>query len=230
MDLLASNNNQIMFGRRGTGKTHALRFFEDNRQNAGDLAIYIDAQTVGSNGSIYNDTSLPISERATRLMVDICTAIHHELLEVFTDPSAGWDLSKATPVLDRFIDGFTDFRVVGDTEAEYSSKQAKSKRDTGGVEPLYLLSQARKSGYPAIQIHAWSARKEQWFPALRKCGLTLDFFPRDSIVGRFRSSQAPLAATRRMDDNSARYPTLPRRLIASFDVQRPQHHDQDRGD
>jgi hypothetical protein len=75
MDLLDSRNNQIMYGRRGTGKTHALRYFQSIKNAAGDLAIYIDAQNIGSNGSIYNDTTIPVSERAARLLVDVCSAM-----------------------------------------------------------------------------------------------------------------------------------------------------------
>lgn len=91
MDLLSSNNNQILYGRRGTGKTHALRYFQNVRNQAGDIAIFIDAQNLGSNGSIYNDPNLPLSERASRLLVDVCSAIHHELLEIFTDPKCPSD-------------------------------------------------------------------------------------------------------------------------------------------
>jgi Cdc6-like AAA superfamily ATPase len=114
LDLLDSPNNQVIYGRRGTGKTHALRYFQNLRNQAGDIAIYIDGQNIGSNGSIYNDVSLPVSERATRLLVDVCSAIHHELLEIFTHPDKGWDLSSAVSVLDKFVDGFSETRVRAD--------------------------------------------------------------------------------------------------------------------
>lgn len=128
MDLLESKNNQIMYGRRGTGKTHALRYFQSQKNLSGDLAIYIDAQNIGSNGSIYNDTNLPVSERATRLLIDVCSAIHHELLDIFTDPSKGWDLSKATPVLNGFVDGFTETRLTGEKEEERSETTNRSEK------------------------------------------------------------------------------------------------------
>lgn len=140
MDLLDSHNNQIMYGRRGTGKTHALRYFQGQKNAAGDLAIYIDAQNIGSNGSIYNDNSLPLSERATRLLVDVCSAVHHELLEIVTDPVGGWDLSKAGPVLDRFVDGFTETRISGGIESEYGEKtNASEKSNVGGGFTLGFL-------------------------------------------------------------------------------------------
>jgi len=118
LDLLSSKNNQVVFGRRGTGKTHALRYFQGLMQRQGDIAIYVDGQNLGSNGSIYNDNSLPISERATRLLVDLCTEIHHYLLELFADPDNGWDFSEAVPILDGFVDGFSEKRVSGPKEYE----------------------------------------------------------------------------------------------------------------
>lgn len=126
MDVLESHNNQIMYGRRGTGKTHALRYFANQRMKAGDIAIYIDCQNLGSNGSIYNDNSIDLPERASRLLVDVCTAIHSELLEVFTDPRSKWDLSRAAPVLDAFIDRALETRVEGQVEQETTDSRTES--------------------------------------------------------------------------------------------------------
>lgn len=133
MDLLSSNNNQIMYGRRGTGKTHALRYFQSTRIAAGDIAIYIDGQNLGSNGSIYNDTTIPVSERATRLLIDVCTQLHHELLEVFTAPKSPWDLGEAVKALDGFIDGFTETRIIGAVEREGQDKSSGSSKLTGSI-------------------------------------------------------------------------------------------------
>lgn len=145
MDLLDSRNHQIMYGRRGTGKTHALRYFQ-GQKNKADLAIYIDAQNIGSNGSIYNDTSITVTERATRLLVDICSAIHHELLEIFTDPERGWNLSEATPILNQFVDGFTETRISGPVEQEHGEKAA-----LGGKAGLGVGGELTSSGLPKLQ-------------------------------------------------------------------------------
>ncbi|MGH9810349.1 MAG: hypothetical protein ACRD9W_24395, partial [Terriglobia bacterium] len=42
MTVLSSTDHQIMYGRRGTGKTHALSFLAERRRAAGDLPIYLD--------------------------------------------------------------------------------------------------------------------------------------------------------------------------------------------
>ncbi len=133
MDVLESHNNQIMYGRRGTGKTHALRYFATQRSRAGDIAIYIDCQNLGSNGSIYNDTTIEVPERASRLLVDVCTAIHSELLDVFTDPRSNWDLAKATPILDSFIDRAMETRVVGSVENETTDRGKGFTNSSAGL-------------------------------------------------------------------------------------------------
>ena len=74
--LLSGADNQILFGRRGTGKTHALKFLADEVRRLDDIAIYIDMRTIGSTGGIYADPSIPIAERGTRLLLDTMTVIH----------------------------------------------------------------------------------------------------------------------------------------------------------
>lgn len=128
MDLLSSNNNQIMYGRRGTGKTHALRYFANQMNQRGDLAIYIDAQNLGSNGSIYNDPTLPTTERATRLLVDVCGFMHGELIDIFTDPNRGWNLAEAAPLLDGFVAGFSETRIAGPVERETIDKTSTGSK------------------------------------------------------------------------------------------------------
>ncbi|MFG1362114.1 ORC-CDC6 family AAA ATPase [Xanthobacter versatilis] len=128
LNILSSNNNQIMYGRRGTGKTHALRYFQSQKRDAGDIAIYIDAQNIGSNGSLYNDPTLPISERATRLLVDICSELHSALTDEFTDPDKEWDLSEAIPLLSKFNDSYLETRVAGTVETETSQKDSESQK------------------------------------------------------------------------------------------------------
>lgn len=42
-------NNQIIYGRRGTGKTHVLRVLASRlAENKGNAVVYIDARTLGS--------------------------------------------------------------------------------------------------------------------------------------------------------------------------------------
>jgi Cdc6-like AAA superfamily ATPase len=50
---LEAVDHQVLYGRRGTGKTHALRYLETTVRELGDIAVYIDLRTVGSpDGSL----------------------------------------------------------------------------------------------------------------------------------------------------------------------------------
>jgi Cdc6-like AAA superfamily ATPase len=79
---LSSKNHQVLYGRRGTGKTHALKFLGDTIAASGDAAIYIDLRTIGSNGSIYSDLQRSLPERATRLLTDVLEALEMELTRI----------------------------------------------------------------------------------------------------------------------------------------------------
>jgi Cdc6-like AAA superfamily ATPase len=62
LDLLSNGNSQIVYGRRGTGKTHALKYVADLVSKRGEMPVYLDLRSIGSNTSIYNDFSRSLSE------------------------------------------------------------------------------------------------------------------------------------------------------------------------
>ena len=78
-DLLSTPSNQVIYGRRGTGKTHALKFLFEQVDNKGDHPIYIDLRSIGSNGSIYSDSERSLVERASTLLIDVLGALYDEL-------------------------------------------------------------------------------------------------------------------------------------------------------
>ena len=78
---LNNRNNQILYGRRGTGKTHILKVLgselsEDKR----NCVVYIDARTLGSTAQ-YSDPTIPMRQRCLALFRDILLEIHSPLLE-----------------------------------------------------------------------------------------------------------------------------------------------------
>ncbi|MBR0683697.1 hypothetical protein GXW74_24675 [Roseomonas eburnea] len=135
LDILANKSHQIIYGRRGVGKTHALKYFESQAKNSGDIAIYVDCQNIGSNQSIYDDKDLPISERATRLLIDVCSAMHWAFLDTFTDASRGWSLADVAPLLDDFTNAISQIRIDGSYEVEARVTEA---RKTGASSSLGL--------------------------------------------------------------------------------------------
>ncbi|MBO9647405.1 MAG: hypothetical protein J7605_02760 [Variovorax sp.] len=127
---VSSVDHQLIFGRRGTGKTHLLTVLRQERLNAGELAIQIDMRTIGSAGGIYGDPSVPLPQRATRLLVDVLAAIHGALLEQAIANDGIVDLGKAGPALDELFDAHTTVRVAGTTTIE----EASSGERTGSGE------------------------------------------------------------------------------------------------
>lgn len=92
-----------MYGRRGTGKTHALTYLAETKTADGDIAFLVDMRTIGSTGGLYGDPSVSISERATRLLVDTLIYIHEHLLSFAIENDERMDLSHVGPVLDRLV-------------------------------------------------------------------------------------------------------------------------------
>ncbi|MGX6607494.1 ORC-CDC6 family AAA ATPase, partial [Micromonosporaceae bacterium Da 78-11] len=127
---LATRDNGIIYGRRGTGKTHALKYLAETRRANGDFVVYIDVeQDLGSTGSIYSDSSITLPERATRLLVDVIGMIHTRLLEdaFNTDSDAQIDL------LDSMLDHFTEVIVTGNVEVERSVTAEHTRSDTSSA-------------------------------------------------------------------------------------------------
>ncbi|WP_159006930.1 hypothetical protein [Streptomyces sp. NRRL S-813] len=115
-DALCNPDNQILYGRRGTGKTHTLHHLAAQVLAAGGLPIYLDLRQIGSNTGLYSDDSEPLSLRGTTLLVDILEGIHNELLSraIVDDRFEG-----ILHVLDDFVVASTQVKVKGPvTESE----------------------------------------------------------------------------------------------------------------
>jgi hypothetical protein len=146
--LLSTKNNQIIYGRRGTGKTHALKVLArhiEQRENA--ISIFLDMRTVGSNGSIYSDQSRSLSERASALLQDVLSTLFNELYivavnNVATHPNP----NEVTDRLDNLQNSITTVKIgeeISEEDTYASAAQiANSKKAslnvadklTGGIE------------------------------------------------------------------------------------------------
>lgn len=74
-------NSQIIYGRRGTGKTHVLRVLESAQSSSPKTCvIYVDARTFGST-SQFSDQSIPLPARCTSLFRDLLGEIYNGLLD-----------------------------------------------------------------------------------------------------------------------------------------------------
>lgn len=122
MEILHTEDHQVMFGRRGTGKTHALRYLSDKVTENNDLSIFIDMTRLGSDISIYNDGELSVQERGTRLLIDVLHSIHDGFLDIATGAYSPADLNSFIELLEAFGDSISDVRIIGTVEVESKNK------------------------------------------------------------------------------------------------------------
>ena len=130
-DLLSTPNNQVVYGRRGTGKTHALKYLAEYVQRAGDYAIYLDLRSIGSNTSIYSDGNRSLTDRASTLIVDVLNSLYDEFynIAVATIDKAP-DPRQLTLRLDDLAASVSTIRISGAVEHE-AQTEATTSRDTG---------------------------------------------------------------------------------------------------
>lgn len=132
--LLSSRDHQILFGRRGTGKTHALTYLRGHASSQGDFASFIDLRTIGSTGGLYADETLPIAERGTRLLADVLGQLHDDLTDFVLERAEDVDVTAAMNLLDRLGSSITEVRVVGQHEQEAEGTEGHDRAATGGID------------------------------------------------------------------------------------------------
>jgi hypothetical protein len=125
-------DHQVMYGRRGTGKTHALTNLAAQMAAEGDLPVYIDLRKIGSNNGLYSDYGQPLSLRASQLLIDIIEALHIELLAKSVDDDR---FETMFPHLDAVADAATEIRVEGPLKLveEDEREQANDESADWGV-------------------------------------------------------------------------------------------------
>lgn len=136
LDLLASQDHQVVYGRRGTGKTHVLQFLADRARADGDVTVYVDLRTVGSNGGIYADPNIPLAERGTRLLVDVLSHVYNVMSLYVLEAAEGGpnDYRAAMTHLDDLERSITDVRVTGDEEQAYKQQTRDTETGRAGAD------------------------------------------------------------------------------------------------
>lgn len=133
-DLLSTSNAQIVYGRRGTGKTHALKYLAETVDGQTQSAIYLDLRTIGSNGSIYADSSRPLGERASNLLSDVVSAIQSELEAVAIDQiDTHPNPSRLTTLVDDLRNSITTMKIVGEISRAHETGSEKATAASGGL-------------------------------------------------------------------------------------------------
>lgn len=154
-ELLMSQDHQIIYGRRGTGKTHALSYLQNKLHEAGNLSLYIDLRTIGSNSSIYSDESVAKSERVLRLLIDVGNEIYFKIQDVLLrDDILDTDIkfSKAQAYLTELEAGLSGIKVEGDVETFEETENVTSETQSSGFnlnvspQPNFAVNTGNTSG------------------------------------------------------------------------------------
>ena len=130
---LEAIDHQVLYGRRGTGKTHAFRYLESQIKGRGDVAVYVDLRTIGSPEGLFMGEHVLPTERAARLLIDLLGNVHDVLLaaaleddDLLADPSFNQRL-------DALLRAITTLRVDGSVEL---SRETESKASHGSGAKL----------------------------------------------------------------------------------------------
>lgn len=105
---LANRNNQIIYGRRGTGKTHVFRVLRSQLEDesSANIVVYVDARTLGSSAQ-FSDTSLNLQRRVVALLRDMFGPVYNGILEhVVEHPNE--NANRALTALDQLIPAITE--------------------------------------------------------------------------------------------------------------------------
>lgn len=148
--LLKCEDNQIIHGRRGTGKTHLLKYLKNKVQQKNEIVVEVDMRSLGSTGGIYADANININERATRLLSDTLCEIHQSLLEEINNNS-NCDISKIIPYLDNFIELSTNIAIEGSVAIEEMVGESSENKHSNGFN---------LSTTPTLKVNSSASHKE----------------------------------------------------------------------
>ncbi len=113
---LEAIDHQVLYGRRGTGKTHAFRYLQSVVARRDGVALYVDLRTVGSPEGLFGDRPIPPTERAALLMVDLLGQLHDSLLAAALDDQALLVDHMFVTRLDQLLQSITTVRIAEDVE------------------------------------------------------------------------------------------------------------------
>lgn len=145
---LDSPNNQILYGRRGTGKTHVLRVLGDLlRAQEENIIVYQDLRSLGNSGE-FEDDSRPLAQRVTSLIRDVFEPVHLTIIEAATQPGLSVDLAP----FDAFAEALrrsvlTD--EVARVETSLDSGATTRAKKGLGLRAPFLYAESEKSGSQA---------------------------------------------------------------------------------
>jgi hypothetical protein len=148
---LDNRNSQILFGRRGTGKTHALKYLEETlKRQAKSCVVYIDCRTLGSTAQ-FSDESIALPRRCLMLFKDMLDPVLSELytwiISNFTEEDGAYQYLEYISQLEQVSNALSVSSRKDSIEMEH---QSELKNDSGATlsvsrSPSLDLKAARTS-------------------------------------------------------------------------------------
>ncbi|BDA63474.1 hypothetical protein MANAM107_03080 [Actinomyces capricornis] len=123
---LETIDNQVMYGRRGTGKTHAFRYLETQVLELGDIPVYVDLRQIGSANGLFNGNEVKTTERAARLLVDLLGNVRDHIFEIVVNDEDLVNNPSIVDNLDRLVDAISKVRIVGPVNVGVESSRTNS--------------------------------------------------------------------------------------------------------
>jgi hypothetical protein len=128
---LQNDNNQILYGRRGTGKSHVFRILGavHDREVGSTSHVYVDMRLLGS-ARLMTETSLPLTLRCVSVFRDLLGEIQTFLWDASTDP----DHASGGAALEA-VEKFTDSLTTAAKEEVGARERVveRSQEHTGGA-------------------------------------------------------------------------------------------------
>lgn len=157
IDIVDNTKNQIIYGRRGTGKTHVLRYLESRYRQAEDTVVsYIDARTLGSS-TIFTDTERSMHSRFVGLYKDVVSQFHNALFEKLAAEQSG-DVDRALNALSEIE------RQLSYSEAEKTDvrvREAESSTEGGSTGLNARVSASGPSVTGALESKSVAATESE---------------------------------------------------------------------
>ncbi|HXL22687.1 MAG TPA: hypothetical protein VOA78_09480 [Candidatus Dormibacteraeota bacterium] len=188
MAQVQNTNNQIIYGRRGTGKTHIFRVLGSNLGSKKNAVIYIDARTLGST-SQFADPSVPLPTRCTALFRDILAEIHDNLLEYVVN-IGGPEAEASLKDLDEFGRVVTEPFTTRVQDKDATRILQKSSDQTAtGVSAVLGANTQGKIGIDSTSVRAVEAERSINYAVASEDKI---LFP--AVAGHLRSILARLGS------------------------------------
>jgi hypothetical protein len=144
---LESIDHQVLYGRRGTGKTHAFRYLQTVVQDRGDISFYADLRTIGSPEGLFMGQQVAPTERAARLLIDLLGQFHDAVLAAVVEDAELIGDNNFVAKLDAVGLAITSMQVDG-TDVELSREGESSSSTENGVRG----SLGVHGGAPAVEV------------------------------------------------------------------------------